>query len=119
MEIKDYQKEATRTLNKTFDKEKQTANMIAGLFGEAGEVADIIKKHLYQGHDLNKEHLIEELGDTMFYVTNLCTIYDIDLKDVLKNNNQKLWKRYPDGFDKTRSKNREDNTDLFGWKSKL
>nr|WP_321022980.1 nucleoside triphosphate pyrophosphohydrolase family protein [Clostridium neonatale] len=73
---------------------------------ETGEVIDIIKKYLYQGHELNKEHVTEELGDVMFYITNLATLLGIDMQDVLQNNVDKLLKRYPNGFEKEKSVNR-------------
>lgn len=43
----------------------------------------------------------------MFYIVNLCTMLDIKMEDVLDYNVEKLQKRYPDGFDRKRSINRE------------
>lgn len=98
MEIQEYQRLSTRTLNKDLTKEQQVSNMVAGIFGEGGEVADQIKKAFYQGHELDKKHLQEELGDLMFYVTNLATIYNISMENVLEDNINKLKKRYKNGF---------------------
>lgn len=69
-----------------------------GLSGETGEYVDILKKHLYQGHDLDKNHMISELGDILWYVALGCTALDISMEDAMIINNEKLSSRYPDGF---------------------
>ena len=71
------------------------------------EAIDIVKKHLAQGHDLNKEHLIEELGDIAWYLAETSYALDISLEEVLKLNIEKLQKRYPEGFDKQKSIDRK------------
>lgn len=106
MDIKEFQNKSIRTINHDLTTEQLISNMCMGISGESGEVIDIIKKHLYQGHELDKEHLTEELGDVMFYITNLATLLGIDMQDVLQNNVDKLLKRYPDGFDINKSVNR-------------
>ena len=106
MEIREFQRVSTRTLNKELSKEKQVSNMIFGANGELGEVTDILKKHLYQGHRINKQHLAEEIGDTLFYIVNLCTVYGLDVEDILQVNVDKLKKRFPNGFEADRSINR-------------
>lgn len=63
MNINDYQKEAMRTLNSELNKKDILINSVMGLCGESGEAIDIVKKWLMQGHDLDKNHLIKELGD--------------------------------------------------------
>ena len=106
MEIREFQRVSTRTLNKELSKEQQVSNMIFGSNGELGEVTDILKKHLYQGHRIDKQHLAEEIGDTLFYIVNLCTIYNLDVEDILQANVDKLKKRFPNGFESNRSINR-------------
>lgn len=106
MDIKEYQERSKRTLNKELSIQEVLGNMGLGLTGEAGEVADIIKKHLYQGHDLNIEDIKDELGDVMWYIANLCTACGLDLEDVLEHNVEKLTKRFPDGFKEEDSINR-------------
>ena len=59
MEIKEFQKNSIRTLNMDLTKEQLLSNMVMGIAGESGEVADVIKKHLYQGHDLDVAHIKE------------------------------------------------------------
>nr|DAG21149.1 MAG TPA: hypothetical protein [Caudoviricetes sp.] len=103
MNANEYQRKAMRTAtHKCYD----LVNAALGLTGEAGEVADIIKKHLYQGHDLYPSEVIEELGDVLWYVTLMA-----DLGFVMQQNITKLKARYPDGFDPVRSVNREDTHD--------
>ena len=79
-----------------------------GLNGEAGEAIDIVKKHLFHGHELNKEELIKELGDVAWYLAEAAYALDIDLETILKLNIEKLKKRYPEGFSTKDSINRKD-----------
>lgn len=104
--ITDYQKLSVRTLNSDLTPKETIINMVMGIAGETGEVVDLFKKHLFQGHELDKDKIKEELGDVMFYIVNLCTLLDIDAKDMLGNNVKKLQDRYPEGFDKGKSINR-------------
>lgn len=108
MEIKEFQKLSTRTINNELTHEDKIKNMVFGLNGEVGEITDILKKHFFHSHTLDKDHLAEEIGDVMFYLVNLATLYNIDMSEVLQNNVSKLIKRYPKGFDKDRSINRND-----------
>lgn len=107
MEIKEFQKLSRRTLNKELNQVEQLSNMIIGIMGESGEVADALKKHLFQYHPLDVEHLAEEMGDVMFYIVNLATLIGIEMEDVLEKNVRKLEKRYPNGFNSENSINRE------------
>lgn len=103
MDIREFQRVSTRTLNKELSKEQQVSNMIFGANGELGEVTDILKKHLYQGHRIDKQHLSEEIGDAMFYLVNLATLFNLEFEDILEGNINKLKARYPEGFDRERS----------------
>ena len=73
MNINDYQKEAMRTLNPELNKKDILINSVMGLCGESGEAIDIVKKCLMQGHDLDKNHLIKELGDIAWYLAEAAT----------------------------------------------
>lgn len=81
-------------------------NGLMGLNGEAGEAIDILKKHLYHGHDLDKEHLAKELGDVAWYLAVSADAIGYDLETILQMNVDKLRARYPEGFDPKRSKYR-------------
>lgn len=103
MEINEYQKLAMRTLNPEIDKKELILNASMGLCGESGEVIDLVKKHLFQGHDLNDEKLIKELGDVAWYLAEAATALNVDLSEILEKNIKKLENRFPDGFNSNRS----------------
>ena len=84
-------------------------NGLMGLNGEAGECIDIYKKHLFQDHELNKEHLAKELGDVAWYLAVSASALGYDLEDIFRMNVEKLRARYPDGFDPELSKHRKEN----------
>ena len=81
-----------------------------GLAAESGEFLEIVKKMVFQGKPWtpdNREHLIIELGDVMWYVAQACMALEVDFDDVIKGNIKKLEKRYPGGkFDIGDSENR-------------
>ena len=71
-----------------------------GLAAESGEFLEIVKKMVFQGKPWNadnREHLIIELGDVMWYVAQACIALDISFDDVIRGNVRKLEKRYPGG----------------------
>ena len=107
MTINEYQKLAMTTLNPELDKKDVLINGVMGLCGESGEVIDIVKKHLAQGHALDKEKIIKELGDVAWYMAEIATVLDVELEDVFVQNIEKLKKRYPEGFSVEKSVNRE------------
>lgn len=103
MTINEFQKLAMVTLNPELDKKDVLINGVMGLCGESGEAIDIVKKHLAQGHELDRKHLIEELGDIAWYLAETAYALDVDLESVLEGNIEKLKKRYPEGFDSEKS----------------
>ena len=82
-----------------------------GLAAESGEFLEIVKKMVFQGkpwNDDNREHLIIELGDAMWYVAQACMALDVSFDEVIERNVSKLEKRYPGGsFDVHYSENRQ------------
>ena len=98
MLVNDYQEKAMTTLNPALDKKDVLINSVMGLCGESGEAIDIVKKWLMQGHDLDKEHLIKELGDIAWYLAEAATALDVPLETVLQGNLDKLRQRFPNGF---------------------
>ena len=109
MTINDYQRAALSTANLLkFSKEGMLANGALGLSGESGECADIVKKHLFQGHELDAEKLANELGDVAWYLALASYAIGYNLEKVLQMNVDKLRKRYPDGFSAERSIHREE-----------
>ena len=107
MTANEYQKLAMKTLNPQLNKKDVLINGVMGLCGESGEAIDIVKKHLAQGHELDREHLIKELGDIAGYLAETATALDVELDEVLVRNIEKLKKRYPEGFSTEKSLNRE------------
>lgn len=105
MTINEYQQAALRTVQGT--KGLNIINGALGLCGESGEVADMIKKSVYQGHNLDIDHLTLELGDVAWYIAIMAEAISLDLETVLQMNVDKLKKRYPEGFDADRSQHRK------------
>ena len=106
MDVDKYQELAMRTLNPEIDKKELILNAAMGLCGESGEVIDLVKKHLFQGHDLDDEKLIKELGDVAWYSAEAATALNVDISEILEKNIKKLENRFPDGFNSNRSINR-------------
>lgn len=88
-----YQKEAFDLISED-GKKDMVLNGVLGLAGESGECCDIVKKNRFQGHELNKEHLIEELGDVMWYIAETASGLGVTLEEVAQYNLDKLHKRY-------------------------
>ena len=107
MTLNEYQELAQRTSNKTLDIRGHLFNGVLGLAGEAGECADLMKKHYFQD-DRPFVHLLEdELGDVLWYVAETAAALGVTLEEVARRNVEKLCRRYPDGFDADRSLHRE------------
>lgn len=104
----DYEREAARTM--VLASGERSALLAAvyglGLTGEAGEVADLLKKHLGHGHEMGRLELAKELGDVLWYVTALAQLHGLTLSEVARLNADKLRKRYPDGFSHEASRSR-------------
>lgn len=110
-----YQRLAARTLIDAPDAEYTPAEIMLiwnalGLAGEAGEVADTIKKAVFHRHGVNRDELIKELGDVLWYVAALCSKLDVSMSDVMDRNIAKLRQRYPDGYTSADSMARKDVT---------
>lgn len=66
---------------------------LVGLCGEVGEVADLVKKSLMRGTDADKSKLQDELGDVLWYLSQLATENGISLHDVAHGNIVKVHNR--------------------------
>ena len=107
MTVNEYQKLAMQTLNPALTRQDVLMDSALGLCGESGEVADLLKKHLMQGHPFSREKFARELGDVAWYLAEAATALDMDLETILQMNLEKLKKRYPEGFDVEKSIHRE------------
>lgn len=103
----EYQRLAMRSLNPELTRRDVLINGVMGLCGEAGEAIDIVKKHLHQGHELDREKLTRELGDIAWYLAETAYALDVSLEKVLRGNIDKLRARYPEGFETEKSINRK------------
>ena len=108
MQAKEYQQLAMATLNPQLSKQEVLINGVMGLCGESGEAIDLVKKHLHQGHPLDRDALVKELGDIAWYLAETAYALDVDLDEVLERNIAKLKARYPEGFEIHRSIHRQD-----------
>lgn len=120
-ELNDYQEKALRTWNKDVPWRDRVVNASLGQVGEAGEVADLVKKAIYHGHGfalkdsqrglpkiVSPHEVAKELGDIMYYVSVMAHEMDYTLQEIAEININKLAKRYPEGFSVEASINRVD-----------
>lgn len=106
MDSADYQRAARRTAGEPAPQREALTLGGLGIAGEAGEVADHIKKIVYHHHPLDSAKLAEELGDALWYIAYLCDALGLTLGEVMEGNIAKLRARYPDGWSAERSQNR-------------
>jgi NTP pyrophosphatase (non-canonical NTP hydrolase) len=104
----EYQQLAGRTLIDVPDFNITSKNVMIswnalGLAGEAGEVADLIKKGIYHQQGIQIEKLKKELGDVLWYVSALCTQHGFTLEEVMQLNIEKLKARFPEGYSAERT----------------
>jgi NTP pyrophosphatase (non-canonical NTP hydrolase) len=93
MECNDYQRAALRT-SRSKDAPDEFMHLVLGLVGEAGEVAEKVKK-LVRDHDsdlakLDRDDMAAELGDVLWYTAVLANFLDLTLDDVAERNVAKL-----------------------------
>jgi len=113
MDFNEYQKLAMRTASEAGQK-NLVLNGVMGLCGEAGECIDIVKKHMFQGHELDREKLIDEASDCFWYLAAIATGLGTTLEEIALYNVEKLKKRYPGGFDAESSLHRPEKTEGTG-----
>jgi len=107
MEIQSYQNKAIRTLASCGSIQNDNLHMTLGLLTEVGEIADVFKKNLAYGKEIDWINIKEEVGDTMWYIANLCNINNWNLNEILDTNIKKLEVRYPDKFSSDKAINRD------------
>ncbi|ARC28132.1 MULTISPECIES: nucleoside triphosphate pyrophosphohydrolase family protein [Bacillus cereus group] len=118
-ELDQYQEGALRTWNTNNDFGGRVLNAALGLTGEAGEVADIVKRAIFHGHGFNPAHcpgeeegnthkIALELGDILYYIAIMSHEIGYTLEDIAQMNISKLATRYPEGFSREASQKRVD-----------
>lgn len=101
----EYQKLAARTMDSKLYYGEAIAHSLHGMAGEVGELHSIYQK-VYQGHKIDKEHCMKEVGDLLWFIAEYCTTMEWDLEEVMELNIEKLMKRYPNGFEADKSLHR-------------
>ncbi len=112
MNANEYQQLAARTLIEKPDfeispEEVMISWMAIGLAGEAGEVADLIKKGIYHQQGIDKDKIKKELGDVLWYLSGLAKQMGFTLEEVMEQNINKLKARFPEGYSAERTTFRE------------
>jgi NTP pyrophosphatase (non-canonical NTP hydrolase) len=79
-----------------------------GISSEAGEVVGVIDKSVYKKHPWNHKDLAYELGDVLYFIARLANDIGYSLDEIAVMNQQKLYKRYPNGFNSEDSINRKE-----------
>jgi len=88
----EYQTETYKTAKQNYGVDR-LAYLTIGLTGEAGEVANNVKK-IFRDKTIRREEILEELGDCLWYIAQLCEYFTANLEDVMHNNIEKLRRRY-------------------------
>jgi NTP pyrophosphatase (non-canonical NTP hydrolase) len=118
LDLNHYQHFASRTANTDWEriavqlirepKLLPLLNFALGAAGEAGEIADEIKKTIFHGHVFNPDKLIKEIGDALWYLSQLANVIGVQFETIAERNIEKLKQRYPEGFTSADSVNRVD-----------
>ena len=90
----EYQALAFRTAPCPDSTTRSEMHGVFGLTSEAGEVAALYQK-VYQGREIDREHLKKELGDCIWMIAEICTANGFELEDVMETNIKKLEARFP------------------------
>jgi Predicted pyrophosphatase len=113
MKASDYQEQAARTMidQPGFEIPGHEIMVVwnaLGLAGEAGEVAELVKKGVFHRHSIDRTKLEKEIGDVLWYAAALCTNLGLDLGEIMQANIEKLKVRYPNGYSSVDSQQRLD-----------
>lgn len=103
MNTAEYSNEAMKTAPQELNDREKQLNAVIGLVGESAEILDVYKKILYQGHPFDKDKVIDELGDTLWYANLLINALGTTWEEVFDTNIKKLRKRYGETFDAEKS----------------
>lgn len=91
--------EIVKTLIKKFeDNRLELSHSGLGIAGEAGELADALKKVAIYGKPPDMNNIVEEIGDCLFFLTDIMNKFNIPFPTVLQRNAVKLKDRYPKGY---------------------
>jgi NTP pyrophosphatase (non-canonical NTP hydrolase) len=108
MDFETFRRDVLRTMRPELGERDRLLVGALGLCGEAGEVAENLKKALYHDHPMDKLALRNELGDVLWYWAVLCDTLGFTIDEVIEANVEKRRVRYPNGFSPERSLHRDD-----------
>ena len=105
----EYQALAARTISTKLDKDELTVHALCGLASEVGEIHSIFQHYLqHKDREIDIRNLVDEIGDANWFIAELCTVFGIQLDNVMERNIEKLRNRFPEGFDVERSVHRHE-----------
>jgi NTP pyrophosphatase (non-canonical NTP hydrolase) len=113
MTFGEFQRQSRRTQNAELNHDERLQHALYGLASEVGEIHGIYQKR-FQGHAVDRDKVIEELGDLLYFAAELADCVGVGLDEVAARNVDKLWGRYPHGFDADRSLHRDDVARMTG-----
>lgn len=90
MNFNEYQKAANKTLR---GNEQVLTNCALGLGSETGQVVDLVKKYTFHGEELNREQLVKEMGDVLWYLSQISEWNNVPFEEVADFNIKRLNKR--------------------------
>ena len=94
----EYQRDAARTRNPALSDRDRLLDAASGLAEESGEVLGLVRKHLMQGRPLERDAMLQELGDVLWCLAAVASDAGVTLDQVAEANLAKLRARHPDGF---------------------
>lgn len=106
MNIDAYQQQAEMFSNGNVKSTHRMTMGALGVAGEAGELADEIKKLVYHEKPIDIDRIRKEIGDVLWYLAYLCSVFDLNLSDVAQANLDKLKARHGDKFRPHNEQNR-------------
>jgi NTP pyrophosphatase (non-canonical NTP hydrolase) len=92
--LHEFQNRVLREYHPSFGHKEQVYNNAFGIVGEAGEIADLVKKEYHIGKPVTTEDYIEEIGDLLWHIACFCNVKDITLEECIEGNRVKLEERY-------------------------
>lgn len=98
MNFDEYQRATQRTVPEDMSAEEILEMGVIGSCGEAGELAEVYKKHRFQGRELDVDRLANECGDQLWYLAQISRAIGVSLEEIARRNIAKLTARYPNGF---------------------
>lgn len=76
---------------------------LIGVTGEVGELASAVEKYVWYNQHFDRNNVVKELGDVLWYVAEMCDAVDIDMEQVMETVINKLRTRYPDKYSDERA----------------